>query len=493
MSPPGRRRPEVGRLAHPVVGLLTTVALLAACAGPPTVAPPGLPPGAPLTAHDRFHAAPAGAPRPAEADLRWWRRFDDPALADWVERALAANPDLQRAGQRAAEARALLRGAMAARGPSLGAEARIDADTRPAGDTRRVSPSLSLRFDWDADLWGGLASQERAASARALAGEHRVQAARLSTAALTARAYLGWRESLLSEDLLMDAIALQREIARLVQLRVDAGLSPRLDALRARGELAATEAAAAEAAEASRAAARALQQLAGEWPGAPLSTAEPVQAPVRALLQAPAPLPRLQGAAPLTLPVDLLRLRPDLRAAEQDLRATQAERDVADAARRPSLRLPGVLTLGSTGGGAVLGTLAASVAAVAAAPLFDGGQRKAERDAAQTRVRAAELVWQSTLLQALSDVEAALTAAESNRRRQAAQGRALAQADEAVQHARTLYTAGLAGFGDVLDAQRSALERRQALLRMQGDAARASVSIFEALGLVDAPARAAGS
>jgi outer membrane protein TolC len=509
MSPPSRPGPHLGRRAQPAAGLLVTVALLAACAGPPTVAPPRLPPGAPLTAHDRFHAAPADAPRPTEADLRWWRRFDDPALADWVERALAANPDLQGAGQRAAEARALLRAAMAARGPSLGAEARIDADTRPAGDTRRVSPSLALRFDWDADLWGGLASQARAASARVLAGEHRMQAARLSTAALTARAYLGWRESLLAERLLVEAIALQREIARLADLRVDAGLSPRLDALRARGELAATEAAAAEAAEASRAAARALQQLAGERPGAPLATAASVQGavqvpthvathvathvsthvPVQAQGPVPAPLPRLQGDTPLTLPVDLLRLRPDLRAAEQDLLATQAERDVADAASRPSLRLPGVLTLGSTGGGAVLGTLAASVAAVAAAPLVDGGLREAERDAAQTRVRAAELVWQSTLLQALSDVEAALTAADTNRRRQAAQGRALAEADEAVRHARTLYTAGLAGFGDVLDAQRSALQRRQALLHMQGDAARASVSLFEALGLIDEPPR----
>jgi len=122
---------------------------------------------------------------------------------------------------------------------------------------------------------------------------------------------------------------------------------------------------------------------------------------------------------------------------------------------------------------------------VAAVPLFDNGQRDANRDAAQTRVRAAELVWQSTLLQALSDVEAALTAADTNQRRQAAQERALDQANAAIQQARALYTAGLAGFGDVLDAQRSALDRSQALLRIQGDAARASVSTFEALGLID--------
>lgn len=467
--------------------LLIASMLLSACASPPTVVPPKPPPGAALTANDRFYAAQPDAPRPSEADLRWWRRFDDPALADWVERALAANLDVQLAEQRAAEARALLRGAMAARGFSVDAQARIDANSRPGSNTRRVSPSVALLFDWDADLWGGLASSERAAAARVLAGEHRLQAARLSTAALTARAYLGWRESLLAEQQLIDAINLQRDIARLVQVRVDSGLSPRLDALRAQGELAATEAAAAEAADAARAAARALQQLAGERPGAPMLLA--TDAAKTSSLPSPlSPLPSLQGTAPLTLPIDLLRLRPDLRAAEQDLLASQAELDVADAATRPSLSLPGALTLGSpASSGAVLAQLAARIAAVASVPLFDNGQRDANRNAAHTRVRAAELVWQSTLLQALSDVEAALTAADTNQRRLAAQERALDQANAAIQQARSLYTAGLAGFGDVLDAQRSALDRRQSLLRMQGDAVRASVSTFEALGLIDMP------
>jgi multidrug efflux system outer membrane protein len=401
-------------------------------------------------------------------------------MAEWVERALAANLDVQLARQRAGEARALLRAAMAARAPRFGAAARIDAGSRAGSNGRRIEPSLSLTFDWDADPWGALHWTEVSAAAGALRSEHLLQAARLSTAALTARAYLAWREAGQAEAELAAAIALQREIARLVQVRVDAGLSAQLDALRAQGELAAAEAGALAAAEATRAAARALQLLAGDRHGPPLSS--PIAQPSQA------PLPQLQGALPVALPADLLRLRPDLRAAEQALRGAEAQLNAADAARLPTLTLPGLLTLGTGGGGALLAQLSAQVAVALATPLFDGGRRDAGRDAARSRVMQALLAYRQTLQQALAEVEAALDATAVSRQRIVVQQRALQQADDAVTQSRALYTAGLAGFGDVLDAQRSALERRQALLRMKGNAARATVAAFEALGLIDEPA-----
>jgi multidrug efflux system outer membrane protein len=246
--------------------------------------------------------------------------------------------------------------------------------------------------------------------------------------------------------------------------------------------LAATEAAAVDAAARVDDTARALQLLAGDPAGSPMPLAGGAGSPDSAQL------PTLQGAAPLVWPVDLLRLRPDLQAAEQAWRAAVADSGARQAARRPSLRLPGVLTLGSTSGGALLGQVTASLAAALAVPLLDGGQRDADRDAALAREQAAAISLRQAVQQALGDVESALRAAESGRARLAAQARAVQEAEASVGQARTLYTAGLAGFLDVLDAQRSALDRRQTLLRMQGDAARASVATFEALGLIDDPA-----
>jgi len=461
---------------------LSSMLLLGACGQLPK-APvlPDAPPAVGVSADARFFAAHSDAPLPGPQDRTWWQRFDSPALSFWVERALVQNLDLTLAASRVAEARALLRSAQGARGLSLDADLRLTA-RQPAGSSgRRVEPTAALSLAWDADLWGALRWDEAAAGARLQQAAQLTQAARLSVAALTARAFVGWQEARLDAVQIKASIALQREVARIVQIRVDAGLSPPLDAQRARGQLAATEAAAVDAAARVDDTARALQLLAGDPPGGPMPAAGGAGGVDTAQL------PTLQGAAPVVWPVDLLRLRPDLQAAEQAWRAAVADTGAVAAARRPSLRLPGLLTLGSTTGGALLGQVTASLAAALAVPLLDGGQRDADRAAALAREQAAAIGLQQAVQQALGEVEAALRATESGRARLAAQTRAVQEAEASVDQARTLYTAGLAGFLDVLDAQRSALERRQTLLRMQGDAARASVATFEALGLIDAP------
>jgi outer membrane protein, multidrug efflux system len=450
------------------LALLLAAAMLTACATR-SPAPPA-PEAGFVTPADRFIAADPDAPQPGPDDLAWWRRFDDPALAGWIERALANNLDIAQARARTEEARALLRAAQAGRAPQVGAEISVAATSRPGAQrSRRVEPTAALALDWDADLWGRLAAAEDAAQARLGATGEAQRATRLSVAALTARAFVGWREALLERAQLDAAIALQREIARVVQVRVDVGLSPALDGQRARGEVAATEADAVAATTRVRSAERALQLLAGERPG-PLISAD----------AQPQPVPRLSGTQPVIMPIDLLRIRPDVRAAELEWRAARADVEVARAAQRPSLRLPGVLTLGSAASGALLAQVSASIAQ----PLFDGGLRRADRDVAQARLQAAELAYRQTLQQALADVEAALRAAADSRDRMQAQQRALQEADAAVADARTLYTAGLSGFLDVLDAQRSALTRRQALLRAQGDSARAAIAGFESMGLL---------
>lgn len=429
-----------------------------------------------LGSADRFATAPANAPLPGPADAAWWRRFDQPALGQWVERALAHNLALPLAAARVDEARALLRGAQGARSLQVGATARVDASQRRGSSGRRVEPGAAMTLDWDADLWGGRRWAEASAEASLQQAGQQALATRLSVAALTARAYLAWQEARLDAAQIDASITLLRDVARIVQIRVDAGLAPPLDGQRARGELAATEAAAVDALARVQDTARALQLLAGEGAAAALQSPAAAEAPA---------LPRLQGSSPVVLPLDLLRLRPDLRAAEAGWRVAVADLGVAEADRRPSLQLPGALTLGTAAGGAVLGQVTASVAAVLAMPLLDGGQRLAERDAALARERAAALAVQQTLQQALGEVDAALRATQNSRSRLAAQQRAVQEAAASVAQARTLYTAGLAGFLDVLDAQRSALERQQTLLRLQGDAARASVATFEALGLID--------
>lgn len=453
---------------------LSALALATALAGCGSTTLLDTPPEAPtlgIASSDTFAAAPDGATEPTEADLRWWTRFNDPSLVGWVERALANSPDTAIARERVVQAQALLRGASARRGPIVGAEAALDARSRRAAGERALDPSAALTLDWDLDLWGGLRQAEQSAAASLLQAEDLAQAARLSTAGLTARAYVAWQEALLDEQLLADGLRLQREVLRLVAVRVNAGLAPRLDLDRAQTEAANLEADTADARVRARQAAAALQVLAGERP--------------QPMTEAAAHLPQLQGAPTVARPIDLLRLRPDLRAAERGLAVAASELGVAQADLYPRLRLPGAITLTSAGlGGGVLNTVSATLAAVLDVALFDGGERRANVDAARSRVTEAGEVYRQTLLDALQQTEAALVAAEGTASRTRALERGNTAALSAVEQARTLYTNGLTGFLDVIEAQRSALDTRRNLLRAQAEAVRQAIAGFEAMGLI---------
>jgi NodT family efflux transporter outer membrane factor (OMF) lipoprotein len=453
------------------LGLIALALALAACA---SVTPRSKPVTLGLTDEDRFSVVPAGASMPLAADLRWWQRFDDPMLGRWVERALANSPSVDIARERVVQAQALLRGAQAQRSPFIGAEALVEARSRREPGQPAPDPSAGLMLDWDLDVGGGLRQAEMSAAASVLRSEDWLQAARLSVAGLTAQAYVAWQQARLDQGLLADELDLQAEVLRIVQVRLRAGLAPQIDLDRARADAAAIEADAADASVRVRQSAAALQVLAGERPQA----LERVGGMAR--------LPVLQGQQPVPRPIDLLRLRPDLRAAERSLAVAAANLGVAESALSPRLQLPGTLALTSAGlGGGALNIVSASLAAVLDVALYDGGARSAGVDLARSRVREASQLYRQTLLQALQQAEAALVAVDGTSRRTEALQRASAAADAALAQARTLYTHGLTGFIDVLDAQRSALSNRRNLLRAHADAAIQAITTFEVMGLIE--------
>ncbi|MGV3570630.1 MAG: efflux transporter outer membrane subunit [Ramlibacter sp.] len=466
-----------------LAGALLVATALSGCA---TSGAPGRDaPAAPtlgLTPDDRFGAAPAGAPLPTEADLRWWRAFDDPALGRWVERALTGNTDIAVAAERIQQARALLQAARSRGGPTLTAEGGADLQLRRQPGERRIQPSAALSLGFEADLWGGLRAAEGAAAAGVVRSEHLLQATRLAAASLAARGYVEWRLAQDDHRLLGGTLALQRDALRVVAVRVEAGLSPVLDRDRAQADVAAIEAEQAAAAVRIGRAILALQVLAGERPQLAL---EPVTG--AAATGRPMELPALRTAQPVARPLDLLRLRPDLRAAEEALVAAAADIGVAQAALLPRLRLPGTLAFAAGGGGLALDLASATLSAVLDVTLFDGGAGAAAVDEARSLAREAALLYRQALLQALRQVEEALLAQQGARERIAARQRASVAAQSALEQAQTLYRVGLTSFLDVADAQRIALANQRELLQARADAAAADVRAFEAIGLIEPP------
>ncbi|MFN4091155.1 MAG: TolC family protein [Alphaproteobacteria bacterium] len=220
--------------------------------------------------------------------------------------------------------------------------------------------------------------------------------------------------------------------------------------------------------------ANALAVLVGELPGALEDDLGP-----------PRPVPVMDVGPAVGVPTELLRRRPDMRAAEFNLMRATAEVGVATAALYPRLTLPGSIGvdlagIGATGG--IVTAVLASIAAVFDVPIFDGGQRRADLSAAEERAQQAMIDYRRTLLTALEQVESALIGHAAAEARAAALREAVAANEIAAERARTLYTQGLAGFIDVLDAQRALTNSRLALAQAETALALEAVALYRALG-----------
>jgi NodT family efflux transporter outer membrane factor (OMF) lipoprotein len=427
---------------------------------------------------DTFIYQDAPTTAPTEADLQWWERFDDPLMAAWVERALAGNLDIAIAYERINQAAAALRAAQGGSRPSLDAGAQAGIRSSTQTDSTTTSASAGLDFNWALDLWGGLRQAERAATASLMQRRDLAQAARLATAGLAARSYLAWWEALRELALLEQTLELREETLRVVAVRVEVGLAPALDLVRARSDLASVRAERDEALARVQQGELALQLLAGERPAADAFSVPLQQVPS---------LPAMDVHLPTARPVDLLRLRPDVRAAERALIAAYANVGVAQSALYPQLRLPGelLLTAAGLGTGSVITSLTAGLSSVLAIPLFDGGQRAADLIAVQSRAREAALVYRSTVLEALEQAESALLAIQATRSQLEARRVAAEASDASLEQVQTLYKEGLTDFLNVLEVQRTALLNQRELVRTQAELVRAQIALFEAMGLID--------
>jgi multidrug efflux system outer membrane protein len=417
-------------------------------------------------------------PDAAAAHDRWWRGFGDPRLDALVARALAGNLDIAAARARLDEARARI-GATAARGgPTLDASAGADADAVLARDPSRDEDTLSgaadagLSFGWVPDLFGGQRRAVEAAEAEARRRALLRDDLRRQVAAEVVRRYLDIARARATLTLIDASLDLQRQTLGLVRQRYDAGLAAALDVSRAEAQVASTRARRgplrADMAEADAALAVLVGQAAAFGADGP----------------APDQVPSYVGGPDIGLPRDLLRARPDVRAAEADLARATAEIGVAEAALYPRLSLPGTLTLSTAGLGTgdVVRTVVATLAASLDIPLFDGGARRADIAAAEARAAEALLNWRAALLAAVAEVETALGALDGARTRADDLAAAVTASETAVAQARGLYAQGLIGFLDVLDAERTLLDNRQALMEARAATARAIADLYAAAG-----------
>jgi NodT family efflux transporter outer membrane factor (OMF) lipoprotein len=187
---------------------------------------------------------------------------------------------------------------------------------------------------------------------------------------------------------------------------------------------------------------------------------------------------------PAGLPSDLLRRRPDVRAAERNLAAATADIGVATADLYPSFSLTASPALVSTALGSLLEWASRSITAGPSVdwPIFNGGRTRANIAVRNAQQEQALIAYRKTILTALQDVEDALSEVDNDRYQLASLEDSLGPARRAEDIARTRYRGGLVTLSDVLQAQASRISLENQVIETRGALARDTVALYKALG-----------
>ncbi|GGD46189.1 efflux transporter outer membrane subunit [Erythrobacter arachoides] len=442
-----------------LLAMLVCVAALSGCArGDPVLSTPQM-------------AAPARYATdlpPSGVDSEWWLGFDDPVLDALVRRGLEANLNVEAAAGRLASAEALLRAERSDRLPGIDGQAGVGI---ALADNSRVTADAGLFGLFNPDINGRLAAEIRAAAADYAEQDYLLADQRRLVAAAIASQYVEYRRTGARLDLLDQSTDLQEQTLRIVTLRFEAGLSANLDVRRAAADLAQTRAQRGLIAIARSQAENALAVLQAEPPGV-FAVPEPAEATI----------PRYGLGPPAGVPADLLRRRTDILAAEARLERAAADIGIERADLRPSLTIPGTLGLGDGSLGGIFSNFLLSLGAAIDLPLFDGGRRRAEVEAAQFEAQARLAEYRATFLQSLGEVENALVSIDAYRQRNDELAEAIEQSETALSQSNALYREGLASLFDVLDAQRQLIASRQDLIDSEADLASSFVAFHAAVG-----------
>jgi NodT family efflux transporter outer membrane factor (OMF) lipoprotein len=402
----------------------------------------------------------------------WWQAYHDATLEGLITAALVDSPRIGEAKARIAEVRGQRRTAAGALYPQLdvnGRSARGNEGIRTFGNPNTL---YEATFDasYEIDLFGGNAARVDAADADIRARQASYEDTRLSLAAEVAREYLDYRRLQRQRELTNETLTSQREGLRLTRTRFDAGIATDLDVAQAESLALSTQAQLPGLEQQERAALLRLSVL---------TALPPSELDTRLHDTAPIPLPEVTPL--LDQPASVLARRPDMQAATAALQAASALSAAEATELYPSLNLSALFGVQDTTafGGFNIWSLGAGIAA----PLLNFGRIEGRIDAAEAREQAAYHAYRGVALQAVADVETALSDLLQQRNRRAVLAQSVQSDARALKLAWTRYKDGIIPFLDVLNAEQQQLRSRLTLADAEGQEAIAFASLSKALAL----------
>ncbi|MVV46662.1 efflux transporter outer membrane subunit [Pseudomonas sp. PB120] len=446
--------------------------LLAGCTlgpdyhGPDSVAPAALKQG--------FARAPADLSNAQPQASAWWRSLNDKTLDALIDTALRDSPTLQVTLAKLRQARA---GAALQRGqgmPKAGASAAY-LHAGSAGDSADTDLTLGA-FDasWELDLFGANRRAVEGAEAQAQAAQHDVADAQVQLSAEVALNYLGLRDQQQRAALARQSEALEEQTLVLTEQRRAGGTASQLDVERIQTQVQTIRAAIITLDGQVLESLDQLALLCGQAPAA-----------LDVQLSIPQPLPGLPANLAIGDPAQLLRQRPDIRAAERELAGYTANIGQQRAGAFPKVSLFGSLSLAATDGGSLLrkDNLAWLGVPYLQWDVLDFGRNAARVNQAEARRDEAQAHYAGVVLAALRDANVALSRFGIDRQNIVAQAQVEASASRAATLTQQRYRAGTSTALGWLDAERTRYSAQQDLIQRQAQLLKDYVALHKSLGL----------
>jgi outer membrane protein, multidrug efflux system len=424
-----------------------------------------------------FGAAEPAVYSPEQAQVQFWKQFGDETLDKLVDESLNANHDLRIAVGRLAEARAARHQSLYDLGPTVTATA--GHTTQQTSAVQFGFPFTSSYYDagfdatWELDLFGRVRRGVEASSAELQGAEASLRDAQVSVIAEVARTYFELRGEQNQLAVARKNVENEQESFNLTDARLKAGRGTEFDTSRARAQLSTTLSTIDPLEAAVQRSIHRLGVLTGRDPNA-----------LQALLSPVKELPELPKSVAVGDPGTLLRRRPDIRVAERQLAASNAEIGVAVGDYFPKVTFTGSFGYEAKAPSG-LGTSASrfySIGPGISWAAFDLGRVHARVAGAKARTNTAVAQYEQTVLKALEETENALVTHARTRDQLVHAADAAEASAAAAKLARVRYEGGIVDFLEVLDAERTELQAEDQLAQTRTATATSLIAVYKALG-----------
>jgi len=405
-----------------------------------------------------------------EIEQTWWKSFNDSTLDRLIGQALNNNKSLQIAAARVAEAEAGLSGSEANLLPNITGSGGVSRGNQGYA-TNNKSVTLKegyVQASWELDIFGKNQARVRQAGALAQSSEASRQAVMVSLLSDVARTYFDLRNDQEQIRITKANLQTQQKTLDLIKAQHEGALSSQLDISRSTAQVATTSAQLPVLQAAYETAMDRLNLLLGVTPGTLDAELAPAQG-----------LPALKPTVLVAAPAKVLGNRPDVRAAERQFAASISAREAATKEFFPTVSLAGLFGIQDS---SLSYARPWSGAASVTTPIFDFGRIEADIDAADARQKQAFLTYQETVLEAVTDMEDALSLYLHDNNRQRDLALAADQNKKAVDLANQQYRAGYSGLLDLLVAQQSELDAESSLANSEAQLRKDLVHIYAAAG-----------